>query len=310
MDEVKWAGGFSAKERQAVKQAVSTVGLDPSSLQLVMKCIGPEHNILLAARDELIGIFVPWRRKHRSQIPAISDRYGFENIAQVAYKTRGTRDSDVAPRRLYVLGRDESVTELGLLMLGNRLFEDLADVLAPIPLAVDGKVLQVNQEPTGTAPMEGLSDRSVKVSPSIQEVAVDAGQLRLFISHASEDGEAAVSVTAEFETHGIATWLATRDIHVGTNYAEQIYEAILESSHVVVLLSPESVSSQHVQREVNLAIDKEKPLLPIVVSDNGDLMASLPAAWKYWLGVVQVVPYSGPGTAIPMLMRTIGGASR
>lgn len=305
MDDVKWAGAFSGKERQAVEGAVKAVAIDESSVRMVMKCLGPQSNILLAAWDELIAIFVPWRRKHRSEVPAISDRYRFENIAQVAYKTRGTRDSDVAPRRLYVLGRDESVTELGLLLAANGLLENLAAALAPIPLVVDGKVLQVNQEPTGSAPMEGLFDRSIKATPPIQEVAVNADQLKLFISHASEDGKAAVSVTAEFESHGIATWLATRDIHVGTNYAEQIYEAVLESSHVVVLLSSESVSSQHVQREVNLAIDKQKPLLPIVVSDTGDLMASLPAAWKYWLGVVQVVPYSGPGTAIPMLIKSI-----
>lgn len=304
-DEIKWSGGFSGKERQAVEQAVSTVGLDPSSLQLVMKCIGPESNILFAAQDELIAIFVPWRRKHRSEIPAISDRYRFQDIAQVAYKTRGTRESDVAPRRLYVLGHDESVTELGLLMLGDGIFESLAAALEPIPLAVDGKVLQVHQEPTGTVPMEGLFDRSIKATPAMQEATVSPNQVRLFISHASEDGKAAVSVTAEFESYGVATWLATRDIHVGSNYAEQIYEAILEASHVVVLLSPDSVSSQHVQREVNLAIDKQKPLLPIVVSDNVDLMASLPAAWKYWLGVVQVVQYSGAGTAIPMLIKSI-----
>ena len=129
---------------------------------------------------------------------------------------------------------------------------------------------------------------------------------RLFVSHASEDGPAAVAIAAELDRQGVGSWLATRDVQVGENYAAQIHDAIAESSHLVVLLSPASIASVHVQREVNLALDQGKALLPVVVSQDPNLMSTLPAQWKYWLGLVQVVPYSSAGNAVDVLLRSIG----
>jgi len=144
--------------------------------------------------------------------------------------------------------------------------------------------------------------------PAAAQPAMNTGSLKLFVSHASEDGQAAVDVTADLERNGVGTWLATRDIQVGENYAAQIYNAIVDCSHLLVLLSPASVASVHVQREVNLALDQGKSILPVVVSTNADFMATLPAEWKYWLGVVQVVPYSGSSHAVSVLLRSIGSS--
>jgi len=138
-----------------------------------------------------------------------------------------------------------------------------------------------------------------------QESAVLPEALKLFVSHASEDSVAATDIVSELDRCGMATWLATRDIQVGENYAAQIYNAIVDSSHLVVLLSPASVASQHVQREMNLALDQGKSVLPLIVSSNSDFMSSLPAEWKYWLGVVQVVPYTGPSEAVSTLVKRL-----
>jgi len=143
-------------------------------------------------------------------------------------------------------------------------------------------------------------------SEASESLPLDMSRLTFFVSHATEDGPAAVDVTAELERRGAGTWLATRDIQVGENYAAQIHDAIVESSHLVVLLSPASIASVHVQREVNLALDQGKALLPVVVSQDPNLMSTLPAQWKYWLGVVQVVPYSGAANAVDVLLRSIG----
>ena len=90
----------------------------------------------------------------------------------------------------------------------------------------------------------------------------------LFISHASPDHEVALDVARELDAAGLHTWLATRDIQVGENYASQIYDAITDCTHLLVLLSPTSVQSQHVKREANIAIDLGKPLLPLVVAQD------------------------------------------
>ena len=153
---------------------------------------------------------------------------------------------------------------------------------------------------------EGGAIGSPRESAAPESLPVDTGTLTFFVSHATEDGPAAVDVTAELESRGASTWLATRDIQVGENYAAQIHDAIVRASHLVVLLSPASIASAHVQREVNLALDQGKVLLPVVVSQEPDLMSTLPAQWKYWLGVVQVVPYSGAAHAVDVLLRSIG----
>ena len=172
-------------------------------------------------------------------------------------------------------------------------------------LHVDGKGLVLDSQQVSDLRSIGLTLVG-EAANSVDVTLMPRGGTRLFVSHASEDGPAAVAIAAELHSHGVDTWLATRDIQVGDNYAAQIHDAIAASSHLVVLLSPASLASVHVQREVNLALDQGKALLPIVVSGEPDLMSTLPAEWKYWLGVVQVVPYSGAGNAVDGLLRSIG----
>lgn len=172
-------------------------------------------------------------------------------------------------------------------------------------LHVDGKGLVLDAKQVSDLRSLGLALHDEAVT-SAKLTVIPKGGTRLFISHASEDGPAAAAIMAELHSQGVDTWLATRDIQVGENYAARIHDAIVESSHVVVLLSPASIASVHVQREVNLALDEGKALLPVVVSQDATLMSALPAQWKYWLGVVQVVPYSGTGKAVDVLLRSIG----
>lgn len=124
---------------------------------------------------------------------------------------------------------------------------------------------------------------------------------RLFVSHASSDIDVAQEIVAICEERGIATWLAERDIRVGENYAAQIYNAVVASSHILVLMSPESVASHHVRREVNVAIDNGVAVLPLVVSQSTDVMNTLPSDWKYWLGVIQAIPFSSADAAVAEL---------
>jgi len=146
-------------------------------------------------------------------------------------------------------------------------------------------------------------EQSAPGAPSTTPKA--SGKARVFVSHASEDANKAREIVEELSLQGIDCWLATRDVQVGENYAAQIYSAILDSSHLLVLLSRQSVESVHVQREVNIALDQEKRILPILVTEDADFMTTLPAEWRYWLGVVQVAPYAGTRDAAASLVRLI-----
>lgn len=110
----------------------------------------------------------------------------------------------------------------------------------------------------------------------------------IFISHASEDGPVAQNLADALEAQGIATWLASRDVSIGANYAAEIFQSLVNSDYLLVVLSPSSIESAHVRREVSIAIDRKVPVLPVTTDPSGELMANLPEDWQYWLNIAQV----------------------
>lgn len=85
----------------------------------------------------------------------------------------------------------------------------------------------------------------------------------LFISHSSEDAEAALALVADFENRNITCWVAPRDIPMGSSYHEEIVQAIENSRAVLLLFSSAANKSEHVLREVELAAQGKKPILPL-----------------------------------------------
>jgi len=85
----------------------------------------------------------------------------------------------------------------------------------------------------------------------------------LFISHSSEDAETALTLVADFENRNISCWVAPRDIPMGSSYHEEIVQAIENSRAVLLLFSSAANKSEHVLREVELAAQGKKPILPL-----------------------------------------------
>jgi formylglycine-generating enzyme required for sulfatase activity len=85
----------------------------------------------------------------------------------------------------------------------------------------------------------------------------------LFISHSSEDAETALALVADFENRSISCWVAPRDIPMGSSYHEEIVQAIENSRAVLLLFSSAANKSEHVLREVELAAQGKKPILPL-----------------------------------------------
>ena len=85
----------------------------------------------------------------------------------------------------------------------------------------------------------------------------------LFISHSSADAETALALVADFENRNITCWMAPRDIPMGSSYHEEIVAAIENSRAVLLLFSGAANKSEHVLREVELAAQGKKPILPL-----------------------------------------------
>lgn len=87
---------------------------------------------------------------------------------------------------------------------------------------------------------------------------------RAFISYSSKDKNIADNLCFKLENKGIAVWYAPRDVKGA--YAEDIANAIDACTHFIVILSQNSMQSQHVLNEIDLAFQalpnniKFKPL--------------------------------------------------
>lgn len=128
----------------------------------------------------------------------------------------------------------------------------------------------------------------------------------VFVSHSSTDLARAGRLVDRLREMSVSAWLASRELQVGDNYAEAIWRAVQSTAALIVLMSPSSIESEHVKREVNLALTLRKPILPVAFSDRPVAQDDLPGEWRYWLGVVQIVEASEEGEVARLIAQRLG----
>jgi len=79
----------------------------------------------------------------------------------------------------------------------------------------------------------------------------------IFLSHSQKDKPFAGRLSERLQAHGIRTWLDEAEMHVGDSLILKIETAIREFTYLGVILSPASVSSEWVRKEVNIAMTEE-----------------------------------------------------
>jgi hypothetical protein len=89
----------------------------------------------------------------------------------------------------------------------------------------------------------------------------------VFVSYATPDREAAYAVAGFLEGRGITCWIAPRNVAPGADYGSAIMEAIGEVKALVLILSEDANSSQYVRREVERAVSRTKPVLPVRIRE-------------------------------------------
>ena len=93
-------------------------------------------------------------------------------------------------------------------------------------------------------------------------------QPEVFISYASADFAQADATRQYLENGGRRCWIAPRDINTsGLPYTEAIPQAIQQVRAVVVLLSPSANLSVHIPRELDLALERKLPVVPLRLED-------------------------------------------
>jgi len=84
----------------------------------------------------------------------------------------------------------------------------------------------------------------------------------VFLSYPHQDKTTADAACAKLEAEGIRCWIAPRDIAPSAEWAASIVEAIESCRVMVLIFSAHTNRSKQVQREVQQAFDREKPVVP------------------------------------------------
>ncbi|MBQ7794694.1 MAG: toll/interleukin-1 receptor domain-containing protein [Clostridia bacterium] len=102
---------------------------------------------------------------------------------------------------------------------------------------------------------------------------------KVFISYTSSDKDIAHSIVDYLEGSGIDCFIAPRDVDAGMPYASNLMKAIEECEVVLLVASHAINKSEHVLNEVDVIVDRNKPLLPVFVEDF-----ELKSDYRYYLG--------------------------
>lgn len=79
----------------------------------------------------------------------------------------------------------------------------------------------------------------------------------VFLSHTSDDKPFVRKLAHDLESQGISYWLDEAEIKIGDSLIDKIREGIDTVDYLVVVLSPKSIESSWVNREVDVALNQE-----------------------------------------------------
>lgn len=104
----------------------------------------------------------------------------------------------------------------------------------------------------------------------------------VFISYKSEEFEEASWVKAVLNENGFNCWMAPNSIPGGSSYADEIDAAIQACGVFVLVLSSRAQSSKWIKKELDIALNYNKVILPFAIED-----CKLQSAFNLYLTDVQ-----------------------
>src|SRR5712692_2732763 len=126
----------------------------------------------------------------------------------------------------------------------------------------------------------------------------------VFISYASVDRPRALRFADRLTAAGIPIWIDRRNIAGGSSWNAAIVRAIRGCGALVIFATRAAVHSRNVQRELLLALQYDKPMLPILAEP-----VEFPDEVQYALAGVQWIEVE-PGPIDGWLPRVIDALTR
>jgi Tol biopolymer transport system component len=113
----------------------------------------------------------------------------------------------------------------------------------------------------------------------------------VFISYSSQDYERVMPLVDRLRAAGVDVWVDEGNIDAATLWSESIVEAIAECHVLIMMVSSHSTDSHNVVKEVMIASESKKTILPIYLET-----ADIPAKLKYQLTGIQHLEWFDGGS--------------
>jgi len=108
--------------------------------------------------------------------------------------------------------------------------------------------------------------------------------MSIFLSYSRGDAQQADDWVAHLERYGYQIWIDRAGIRGGQQWMATIVRAIEQAPAVVLLLSPNSARSDNVRREIDLAFEAKKIIIPVEIQAT-----KIPAELMYQLAGAQLI---------------------
>jgi formylglycine-generating enzyme required for sulfatase activity len=126
---------------------------------------------------------------------------------------------------------------------------------------------------------------------------------QIFFSYSRKDSDFIDQLIEELEERGVDVWVDRGDILAGEAWRRSIVEAIITCKVFVIALSPNSVESENVAKELTLAEQHKKRVLPLVIKD-----VQIPPSLDYQLAGLQYQTFVEGSYSVNLerLIRSLG----
>ena len=112
--------------------------------------------------------------------------------------------------------------------------------------------------------------------------------IQVFMSYSRRDKDVMWRVVKFLRNQGINVWVDNEKLIPGTPiWEEEIEKAIKSASVIVVVMSPDSKNSEWVRREISLADQEHKNILPILVRGDEDSSITLRLVTRQYVDMRQ-----------------------
>ena len=125
----------------------------------------------------------------------------------------------------------------------------------------------------------------------------------VFISYASEDRERILDLVERLRGAGVSVWIDQMGIEGATMWSQEIVEAIDSCKVLILAISQRSTESENVVKELALASERRKKILPVCLDSSG-----IPKSMEYQLAGIQRVEYveGGEEQGLLAMIRSLG----